>query len=50
MKPRISVRGGLGKVRIWACVSVDNSVPFMTGLRIGYGYTPAQAYAEWEGS
>lgn len=38
MKPRIYRKHG-----IWTCRTVCAS-----GMRIGYGYTPMQAYREWQ--
>lgn len=52
-KPRISVREGLAGRRIWACVNyvlLENAMVgfYLAPDRIGYGDTPAEAYAEWE--
>jgi hypothetical protein len=48
MKPRFRREHG-----VWSCVSVRRlwSTTFQQwtcGLRIGYGYTPAQAWEEWQ--
>lgn len=47
MKPRISLRPGLSTKRLWACVSVVRNDPFVPMLVTGYGYSPAEAFADW---
>lgn len=33
---------------IWSCTSYGESGPFLTVLKVGYGYTPKGAYLDWE--
>ena len=33
---------------IWSCTSYGESGPFVTVLKVGYGYTPKGAYLDWE--
>jgi hypothetical protein len=43
MKPRLRVKWG-----VWSCASwtIAPDVPVML-FRIGYGYTPEEAYIDW---